>query len=647
MCGIAGIITPNPVTSVILDQMSNALAHRGPDDEGMWLGADVSLIHRRLSIIDIDGGHQPMLSPNSDLIVVFNGEIYNYPELRENLLAKGRHFLTHCDTEILLHLYDEYGVDFVTVLRGMFAFALWDVRKRQLLLARDHLGQKPLFYYYHRDSFAFASEIKALFSSEFISAEIDLKGFADHLGLRFCPGDTTLFKGVKKVEPGHVLLFKPDTGEMTVRRYWQIDHDQRTSLSFAEATDKLESLVEESVKIHLLSDVPVGGFLSGGVDSSLVSAFAAKHLSGFQTFSVGPNDKEFSELPFAKWAASTISSHHRDYEFNVETDLLLLLPDIIWHLEEPADTHAVGLFLLNRMAREHVKVVIGGDGADELFGGYVRFIQSRLMSFYGQIPKEIRKHLLGPLLDWIPDSYGYYSLAAKARWVHAMSLLDGAERQYCSMTFFGFPDGQREKLFHAEVLSNLGETTNTAQLIAAHYDRASSRDDVARRLYTEQMTRMPEHFLQIADRMSMAHSMEQRAPLVDKKIAEFAAALPSDYKILPGNLKIILREVARRHYPAKLIDRQKMGFKFPLARWFKGPLLGFITNALGDAYLFRDKLFEKSYVEAILDEHKSGRVDHNLKLWNLLNLEVWYRLFIVGDSKFDVSYWLADLLRKP
>ena len=323
-----------------------------------------------------------------------------------------------------------------------------------------------------------------------------------------------------------------------------------------------------------------------------------------------------------------------------------MLPEIVWHLEEPADTHAVGLYLLNRMASEHVKVVIGGDGADELFGGYVRFVQSRLLTLYGCIPKGIRKRLIGPLLNRIPDSYGYYSLAAKARWVQAMSLLDGADRQYCSMTYFGFPEAQREKLFHKDVLAKLPEP-DAVKWIAAHYDSAPTRDDVARKLYTEQMTRMPEHFLQIADRMSMAHSMEQRAPLVDKEIAEFAATLPSEYKIRPGNLKIILREVARRYYPAKLIDRQKMGFKFPLARWFKGPLVGFITNALDDAYLFRNKLFDKAYVDAILDEHKSGRVDHNLKLWNLLNIEVWYRLFIVGDSRKDVRDWLADLLHRP
>lgn len=643
MCGIAGLITLDQSDNTVIEQMSHALKHRGPDDKGQWQGEGIALAHRRLSIIDIDGGHQPMLLPDSSLVVVFNGEIYNYPQLREELLLKGHNFKTHCDTEILLHLYNEYGSGFVSSLRGMFAFALWDVRKRKLLLARDHLGQKPLFYLQHGNTFAFASEIKALLASDIIDAEVNLEGFSDHLGLRFSPGDTTLFNHIHKVEPGHTLLLEPDTGELVAQRYWKIDHSRESTLSYMEATDKLESLIEDSVRLHLLSDVPVGSFLSGGVDSSLVSAFAAKHLDNFQTFSVGPNEQDFSELRFARQAATTISSVHRDFEFDVETDLLLLLPEIIWHLEEPADTHAVGLYLLSRMAREYVKVVIGGDGADELFGGYVRFIQSHFMSLYGRIPESVRKQLLGRILDWIPDSYGYYSFAAKARWVHAMSMLDGADRHYCAMTYFGFPENQHSRLFHEDTLARLN-APGARQLITAHYDAASGRDDVARRLYTEQMTRMPEHFLQIADRMSMANSLELRAPLVDKEIAEFAATLPSDYKIRPGNLKIILREVARRHYPAKLIDRRKMGFKFPLARWFKGPLSQFITNALDDAYLFRDNLFDKGYVDSILAEHRSGKQDHNLKLWNLLNMEVWYRLFITGDSRADVRDWLADLL---
>jgi asparagine synthase (glutamine-hydrolysing) len=623
--------------------MSESLAHRGPDDHGLWQGDGVSLVHRRLSILDIDGGHQPMSSADGNLVVVFNGEIYNYPELREGLECGGRQFRTRCDTEVLLHMYAEDGPEFVGKLRGMFAFALWDSRRRQMMLARDHLGQKPLFFWQSGSTFGFASEMKALFASGLVRPEVDVDGLWDHTGLRFSPGDTTLFRGVKKLRPAQSLLLRPETGALEVKRYWKLDYSQKSSLSYADVADELESALQKSVKLHLLSDVPVGSYLSGGVDSSLVSAMAMPHSPELATFSVGPKDSEFSELGYSRWASETIGSVHRDHEFDVETDLLLLLPDIIWHMEEPSDTHAVGLYLLSRLARDHVKVVIGGDGGDEAFGGYVRFTESRVMSAYGRIPDAVRRRIIEPLLHRVPDSYGYYSVAAKVRWVHAMSLLEGAEKQYCAMTYFGFPDKLRDRLFSAQARRQLTHA-DTARWIAEHYNDPSCGDEVDRRLCTEMMTRMPEHFLQIADRMSMAHSLEARAPIVDREIAELSAQIPSRFKIRPGELKIILREVARRHYPAKLIDREKMGFKFPLAHWFKGPLATFITQSLGDACLFQAGLFEKSYVDELLDEHKSGRVDHNLKLWNLLNLEVWYRLFINGDSREEVRAWLAGLL---
>jgi asparagine synthase (glutamine-hydrolysing) len=587
-----------------------------------------------------------MVSDDGDLVVVFNGEIYNYPQLRDELERKGHQFRTRCDTEILLHLYDERGVAFVDELRGMFAFAIWDARRRQALLARDHLGQKPLFFWHDGTRLAFASEMKALFASGLLQPEVDVDGLWDYVGLRFHPGDTTLFRGVRKLPPAHTMLLRPDAKRLEIRRYWELDYRHKDSLSYAEASDRLEGVLRDSVERHLLSDVPLGSYLSGGVDSSLVSAIAAQLIPDFPTFSVGPRDEEFSELPYARRAAQAIRSVHREYEFDVETDLLLLLPEIIWHLEEPSDTHAVGLYLLSRLARNHVKVVIGGDGGDEAFGGYVRFTESRLMSAYDRIPDGLRRRVLGPVLERLPDSFGYYSLAAKARWVHAMSLAAGAEKHYRAMTHFGFGEEARSRLFSPEARARVTRA-DSSRWIAEHYDSTNCVEEIDRRLYTEQMTRMPEHFLQIADRMSMAHGLEQRAPLVDRRVVEFAARLPAAYKIRPGELKIILREVARRYYPAELIDRQKMGFKFPLARWFQGPLASFITRALGEAHLFRAGLFEKGYVEELLDEHQRGRVDHNLKLWNLLNLEVWYRLFVAGDSRDEVRGWLAGLLGHP
>ncbi len=642
MCGIAGIVSKHPIDVTRAERMSAALAHRGPDDQGQWESDGVCLVHRRLSIVDIEAGHQPMRSTNGRLTVVFNGEIYNYPKLRADLEQQGRRFLTHCDTEVLLHLYEVYGMDLVTHLRGMFAFAIWDAKQRVLQLARDHVGQKPLFYLHSGSTFAFASEIKALLQSGLVTPSVNWEALWHHAGLRFCPGDTTLFDQVKKLPPGHRLSMRPDSGTIHIERYWQLDYTKKENLSFEEATDRLETLLDETVEQHLLSDVPVGSFLSGGADSSLVSALAVRHAGdNFPTFSIGVTDGDFSELPFARQAAERIKSCH--HEFKVEADLMLLLPEIIWHMEEPCDPHAVGMYLLSRLARPHVKVAIGGDGGDEAFGGYTRFTRSRILSAYSLLPLPFRRQFMAPLLRHIPESYSYYSLASKARWVHAMSMVEGAERQYRTLTFFCFPEAERDRLFTETAKQNMDDP-HTARWIAMHHNSPAADQEVDRLLYTEQMTRMPEHFLHIADRMSMAHGLELRAPLVDYRVLEFAARLPAKYKLRPGQLKIILRTLAKRFFPADLIDRKKLGFGFPMARWFKGPLAPFIRSVLTEAQIFETGCLDRRYALELLDAHQSGRVDHNFKILNLLNMEIWYRLFILAEPVSVVRDWIAKRL---
>ncbi len=642
MCGIAGLISDQAIAQKRLDNMSLAISHRGPDDLGQWSGDGVVFLHRRLSIIDLNTGHQPMSLADGSLVVTFNGEIYNYPELRAELEAKGRKFETQSDTEVLLHLYDVEGPSFVARLRGMFAFALLDRKAGQIMLARDHLGQKPLFYCQTDTEFAFASEIKALFAADVVPAKIDYEHLWDHTGLRFCPGETTLFQNVHKLRPGHYMLKQIGDSSENISRYWNLDYTKKSSLSYEEATEKLDLLLQDSVQHHLLSDVPVGSFLSGGVDSSLVSAMAAKGKeSEFSTFTVAVKDSDFSELEYSRAAADTIGSDH--HEFRVEQDLMLLLPEIIWHLEEPADSHAVGLYLLSRMARPHVKVVVGGDGADETFGGYMRFTKSRIVSAYRLLPRWIRIKLVAPLLNRLPYNFSFYSIADKAKWAHAMSLVEGAEQQYCMATFFGFNDSSRDQLLTSKVKRGVSNA-DTSRWVAEHYDSEVCSEQTDRVLYTEQMTRMPEYFLQIADRMSMAHGLEMRSPLVDSKVTEFAASLPSKFKIQPGSLKIILREVARRYFPAKLIDRKKMGFKFPMGRWFKGPLSGFIAMAFDEARVIQEGIFEREYVERIIREHQNGSIDHNFKIWYILNIEVWYRLFIDAQPKNLVHAWIEKCL---
>lgn len=642
MCGIAGVISQDPPSETTIARMSEAIAHRGPDDLGHWQGAGATLIHRRLSILDLAGGRQPMASEDGSLVVCFNGEIYNYPALRRRLSDAGRRFRTRCDTEVLLHLYAEHGPGMVDHLKGMFAFALWDAGRGRLLLARDHLGQKPLYYRHEGGELLFASEMKGLFRSGRVEPEIDLDAVWHYTALRFCPGDTTLFRGVRKLPPGHRLLFTPRDGTLRIDRYWAPRYADKVTLSLPESVEALDGLLDRTVDEHLLSDVPVGAFLSGGVDSSVVASFAARHTKDtLQTFTIGVSDSDFSELPFAREAAERIGSEHR--EFVVEARLMTLLPDIVWHLEEPADPHAVGVFLTSRAARQHVKVALGGDGGDEVFGGYTRYTQSPWFRLYDAIPAVLRRHLLQPIVHRLPESFSYYSLASKARWVHENSFLEGAARHYHKMSFFRFPDRSRAQLF-SEPARKQVEDPDTLRWIAQHYDSPAAEEPIDRMLHAEAMTRLPEHYLLISDRLSMAHGLELRVPLVDREVFDFAAALPPEHKIRPRELKLVLREVAKRHYPASFVDRTKQGFGFPMARWFRDPLRGFIRAALERSTMLETGLFDAAYVEQLLSEHQSGRVDHNFRLWSLLNFEVWHRLFLLGQSREQVRGWITGLL---
>ena len=648
MCGIAGVISPERIDDREVESIGESIRHRGPDGEGVWRGGtagrQIVLVHRRLSIIGLADGQQPMAGADGRCVLVYNGEIYNYPELRRDLESRGVAFRTHCDTEVLLHLYDRYGPGMVDHLRGMFAFALWDARTSSLFCARDHLGQKPFFFVHDpaRRLFAFASEIKALPAGKVVEPRLDLDCLWHHTGLRFCPGDTTLLAGVRKLRAGERAVYSPAGGTLRIDRYWTLDYRLKETWSFDEALDRLESVLDRSVDAHLLADVPTGGFLSGGIDSSTVAALAVRHRGrDWPTFSIGVGDGDFSELPAARLAAATIGSNHR--EQRVDPDLFLMLPDILWHLEEPGDPHAVGIWLLSQMARPHVKVALGGDGGDEAFGGYTRFSRSRFLDGYAAIPRMIRTRLLAPLIRLLPDSYSYYSIASQARWVHEMSLRRGAGRQALALTFFRFTDAERRQLFTPEALAAVGDP-DTDRFIAEFHDSDACDSELDRMMYTEQMTRMAEHDLRIADRMSMAHSLEMRAPIMDREVTTFAARLPAAYKIRPGRLKIILRELCRRFYPDEFVDRRKYGFGFPMARWYAGDLAPFVQRLIDDGDIYATGLLRRRRAQALFDQHRSGRIDHSFKIWNLINLEVWHRLYIGRQSRDQVREWIAARL---
>ena len=631
MCGIAGIMGSNRVDAI--KKMTDIMIHRGPDDSGYYHDDDISLGQRRLSIIDINHGRQPISNEDDTLQLVCNGEIYNSPQLRETLIAKGHRFKTATDVEVILHLYEEYGDDCVKHLRGMFAFALWDSVKRRLLMARDHLGQKPLFFCQKNGGLAFASEVKSILASEIIKPEIDLEGLWHYMSLRFMPDHHSLFKGIEKLPAAHYLVLEGNL--ITVNRYWDVDFKEKLTASKEDITDQLDELLLDTVKGHLLSDVRVGAFLSGGIDSGTVaSMMAVLGEKNLPHFSIGTKEKEFDELPYARMVSEKYGMEA--HEKVIEPVLIHTIPSMIYHMDEPADPFGFGVYLVAEEAAKHVKVVLGGDGGDENFAGYDRYAGQRLVDYYCLLPQWFRQGIVKKISDRIPESFGYKSLAQKAAWVNEMSLFSGGERYAQSLGVLRFTHESKRQLFTESAIQSLGDPSS-GEKILQFFNADNAHDVVDKMLYTDLMTRIPDHLLTIGDRMTMAHSLESRAPLIDYKVVEFAASIPANLKLnnhaLKGNhLKYILREVASRYLPRELITLKKQGFRFPLGIWFRTDLKDFLRRLFDQSRFVELGLFEKSYIDNLLDEHISGKVDHNYRIWVLLNLEYWYRMYFEGET---------------
>jgi asparagine synthase (glutamine-hydrolysing) len=631
MCGIAGIMGSNRADAI--KNMTDIMIHRGPDDSGYYHDNEISLGQRRLSIIDLHSGRQPISNEDDTLQLVCNGEIYNSPELRDALIAKGHQFKTATDVEVILHLYEEYGDDCVNHLRGMFAFALWDSRKRRLFMARDHLGQKPLFFCQQNGAFAFASEAKSILASGITKAEIDLEGLWHYLSLRFMPDHHSMFKNIQKLPAAHYLVL--ENNQISINRYWTVDFKEKLTASKEEITDQLDELLLETVKGHLLSDVRVGAFLSGGIDSGTVaSMMAVLGEKNLPHFSLGTKEKEFDELPYARMVSEKYGMEA--HEQIIEPDLIHTIPSMIYHMDEPADPFGFGVYLVSEMAAKHVKVVLGGDGGDENFAGYDRYSGQRLVDYYCLLPKWFRQNIVKKISDRIPESFGYKSLAQKAAWVNEMSLFSGGDRYAQSLGVLRFTHESKHKLFTESAIQSLGDPSS-AEKILKFFNADNADHVVDKMLYTDLMTRIPDHLLTIGDRMTMAHSLESRAPLIDYKVVEFAATIPTNLKLnnraLKGNhLKYILREVASRYLPQELITLKKQGFRFPLGIWFRTDLKNFLRRLFDQSRFVELGLFEKSYIDTLLDEHISGKVDHNYRIWVLLNLEFWYRMYFEGET---------------
>jgi asparagine synthase (glutamine-hydrolysing) len=626
MCGIAGITGHNRHSVEDLRRMLNTMVHRGPDDEGTYANDGILLGQRRLSIIDLEGGHQPIPNEDKTLWIVCNGEIYNYRALRKELLARGHKFSTHSDSEVILHLYEDYGEDCVQRLRGMFSFAIWDETRKRLFAARDRLGQKPFYYVEINGTFCFASEIKALLALDPSLAELNLAALDQYLTLRIIAPPMSMFRRIRKLPPAHSLQFQAGKN-IQVKRYWQLDYEPKHNGSDEELADELEEKLISCIKLHMVSDVPVGAFLSGGLDSTLITAILMKHVASepIQTFSMGLPYKQFDEAPYARMVAEQYGTiHHSE---TITPSLVDSLPTLIWHLDEPSDPLSVCSYHIAGIASKHVKVVLGGDGGDELFGGYDRYYGNRYASYYAMLPRALRKYAIGPLLDMIPDGKWYKSKAHQMKWLHEMSFKSGGERYAGSLSYFYFGDGRRQKLYGPSMLQ-ASEEFDPEFSIREPYDQAHASDIVDRMLNADSSVRLPDHPVMILDRMTMAHSLEARAPFMDHEVAEFSARLPARLKVRGKNLRYIQYILARRYLPKEVVERPKQGFSSALPYMLGNEYRSLYERFLRKSCLAEDGILDQQGINQLLAEHQGGNSDHANRLWLLVNSEAWYRMFI-------------------
>src|SRR5687767_58990 len=640
MCGICGKYSPTGVQPEELNHMLDSIAHRGPDDSGTYLRGPIGLGNRRLSIIDLHSGRQPISNEDGTIWVVYNGEMYNFPRLRAQLESKGHVFHTNSDTEAIVHLYEDFGERCVEHIGGMFAFALWDEKQQKLLLARDRLGQKPLFYSQDGSDFLFGSEIKSILALQRRYPELDPLAMHDYLSLRFISPPRTIFKGIQKLPPAHTLIFQ--NGHVILRRYWQLSFREKLTISESEILEALREQLKRTVDSHLLSDVPVGAFLSGGLDSSLIVAVLARDLGlKPQTYSIGVEESDFDETPYASMVAERYHTDH--IEERVATNLIQSLPKMIWHLDEPSDPIAACMYQAAQLASKHVKVVLGGDGGDELFAGFDRYVGNRYIDMYSLMPRALRKGLMGPMLDRLPDSFTYKSMTQKLRWVHHLSMQSTAAEQYAEATcFFRFTHEEKQALYSEILWKELGNRNSTLA-ITEPFDQAEADDLLDRMLYTDFVTRLPEHSLMLTDRMTMAHGLEARSPFLDHELVEFLAKVPGDIKVQNNQTKHLMRKLAADYLPAPILNREKQGFMLPIAYWFRTDLFPLVSQTLEKSHFVKEGWFKKDTIQNLLTEHRSNRHDHHVRLWMLLNLELWHQLYIEGIEQEAISERLQEL----
>jgi asparagine synthase (glutamine-hydrolysing) len=622
MCGIAGKVSVGePIEPQLLERMCAAVEHRGPDSRGVFVQDGIGLGVQRLRVIDLVTGDQPIYNEDGSIVVVQNGEIYNYEALRSELERRGHGFGTKTDTEVIVHLYEEHGADCVRALRGMFAFALWDGRQRRLLLARDRVGKKPLFYATKGDTLWFASEARAILVDTAVEREVDFDAVDCFLQLQYVPHPLSAFAALRKLPPAHTLVWHQ--GRIRIDRYWSLSYRRGDVADEHEAHERIREALLEATSLRLRSDVPLGAFLSGGVDSSAVVAAMAKQGGRVKTFSIGFGSEGYDETAHARDIATLFDTDH--HELRVEPNAIEVLPRLVWHYGEPfADHSAIPSFYLAELTRRHVTVALNGDGGDESFAGYTRYLRRRV-DHISALPRPARSALarVSRLLGHDGTARGLRARFERATYV---SLLAPHERYATWISYFDERD--RAELYTPEFLASLSGNRTAPSVIATPYLESDADDEINRLLDVDLQTYLPGDLLVKMDIASMAHSLEVRSPLLDHRLMELAAGLPGGWKLAGRTTKKVFKDALRPWLPDRILDRPKWGFAVPLGRWFRSELRHVPREILLDPGALDRGFFRESRVRGLIDEHQSGAYDHADKLWALIQLELWLRTYV-------------------
>ena len=626
MCGITGFVYKKgrPAERELLEAMNRAIYHRGPDEDGFFSDENVGLAMSRLSIIDLASGQQPIFNADGSKCIVFNGEIYNYQDLRQGLIDRGHELFTKSDTEAVLRLYEEYGAACLQHLRGMFAFAIWDTVKKELFLARDRIGKKPLLFSHQSNGdLIFGSEFRALLRHPSVSREVDYDAIHSYLTYLCIPAPQTGFKSIRKLEPGHWLRWKD--GEIETHRYWLPDFSKKIKISEEDAIVETTRLVREATKLRMISEVPLGAFLSGGVDSSMVVALMAQESNApVKTFSIGFEDQDFSELKYARAVAEHVGAEYN--EFIVRPDALEVLPTLIDHYGEPyADSSAVPTYYVSKETRKHVTVALNGDGGDESFGGYERYAAMQAAEIYQRFPAALRKIFIEMPAGALPSSELKRTRIRDVQRFIMAANLPRSERYYYWMS--GIKDSMKNELYTDDFKRKHNGNT-PFHFLDQWYKRANGSGLLDSTLLTDQMTYLPNDLLVKVDIASMANSLEARSPFLDHKVIEFAASLPENLKMRRFQTKFLLKKAAARLVPRSVIYRQKMGFGVPIGRWFRGEMKYFVHSVLLSERAKNRGILDPTVVARWIDEHETATADHTYHIWGLLMLELWFQRFI-------------------